>query len=84
MPLINKVKAGPLQICVSTFAWKQVYFFTVARNNFSVGFSDLVQWTSFQEPVLTAAVYEAIRKQLIMSPDAVKMEFFLSGVRLRW
>lgn len=77
MPLINKVKAGPLQIFLSIFAWKQVYFFTVAHNNFNVGFPDLVQWTCFQEPVLTVAVYEAIRKQLIMSSDTVKMEFLL-------
>lgn len=63
MPLINKVKAGPLQICVSTIAWKQVYFFTVANNNFNVGFSYLVQCTCLQEAVLTAAAYEAIRKQ---------------------
>lgn len=52
-------------------------FFTAAHNNFNVGFSDLVQLTWFQEQVLTVAVYEAIRKQLVMSSDTVKMEFLL-------
>jgi len=70
-----KVIAGSSQICVGTFTWKQGYFFTVADNNFNVGFSDLVQQTWFQEPLLTVAAYEAIRKQLIMSSDTMKMEF---------